>query len=620
MFFPQTLWWDSAKWAVPDSLKYLCERWWELLRDWRSITVYSLPCSYILSVLEDVADVIDDLQDGRLRSSHQLDSLRDELLESLRSGQLLRHAFPSEIDSTVQHFDALYDKLPADPQQRFAEIKKRRTECRRAASAARRLHHRCIKRRTSEPDMTWPGFGGLAASEMVREIQAANPNFGKIDRLTTLFIIDCIYRGYNLDYLTTLLDRYLPDAENLRDGLLHVFRRLHSLLRHEYHVLFALSGAASATIQPGGLNIVVHGVDQLGQFSLDNQEKATFLGQLRNGEGVVLGVNWSGAPDAGAAASAARNQLQEIVDFLDFHAPTQRFELAPLCIVTWNDNERKPYSRLHPDTSGEQPPHRGHDVEIDSDWSGQLGGLAEALRWSSVAQRERTPEVSLLAAWFGFEFLAGTLERTPVEGIMEFFPKTIAIGNLKRRIAYWMRSLQGSPGFESHARRDAVNQRCTFQRGGLSFEGTIGLLAEVVANPPSEDAKAVQEITSKSVLLQERTVAEAKLFTNNQLLAQTMQEDAKQIQRDLQGFLVIRNKLVHRARIDHPLLPVVSQRAKARLYDLLRDISGQLTVNRLNNSVGEVLQDYRDTFDELLVDLGQNKVDAKALAHRITLS
>ena len=146
------------------------------------------------------------------------------------------------------------------------------------------------------------------------------------------------------------------------------------------------------------------------------------------------------------------------------------------------------------------------------------------------------------------------------------------------------------------------------------------MLADFVSPSPSEDAVAVKEIVAKSVLLRERTSAEAKLFTNCQLLAQTMQEDATQIQRELQSFLVIRNKLVHRARIDHPLLPVVSQRAKARLYDLLRDISGQLTSRRLRNSVGEVLQDYRDTFDELLADLGQNKVDANALAHRIALS
>src|SRR5262249_28846048 len=138
------LWWDSAKWNVPDSLKYLCERWWELLRDWHCITVYSLSCSYILSVLEDVADVIDDLQGGRLRSSHQLDGLREELAEILRTDQLLRQAFPSEIDSVTRHFDALYHSLPADPQQKFAELKKRRNECRRASSAARRLHLRCL--------------------------------------------------------------------------------------------------------------------------------------------------------------------------------------------------------------------------------------------------------------------------------------------------------------------------------------------------------------------------------------------------------------------------------------------------------------------------------------------
>jgi hypothetical protein len=279
--------------------------------------------------------------------------------------------------------------------------------------------------------------------------------------------------------------------------------------------------------------------------------------------------------------------MQEIVDFLDFQAPTQRFELAPLCLVTWKDNEGEQYSRLHPNSSGEQPPHLGHIAEIDSDWTDQLGGLAEALRWSSVAQRERTPEVSLLAAWFGFEFLAGTLEKTPVEGIMEFFPKAIAIGNLKRRLIYWVRSLQGSPSFDAHARKESLNQRWSFQRGGFNFEGTITLLGEVVSQTDSEDSKTIQEIAASSVLLRERTAVEARLFSNNQLLAQTMQQDAKQIQRDLQGFLVIRNKLVHRAKIDHPLLPVVSQRAKARLYDLLRDISGQLTSHRLNNSVGD---------------------------------
>ena len=353
---------------------------------------------------------------------------------------------------------------------------------------------------------------------------------------------------------------------------------------------------------------------------MDANDKMRFLSYYQAGTSTILGVNWAGAPDAGAAAEAVRKELQEIVDFLDFHSPTQNFELAPLCFVTWNDNDGNAFSRIHPDTSGEQPPHADHTVEIDSDWSEQLVGLAEALRWSSVARRERTPEVSLLAAWFAFEFLAGTLERTPVEGIMEFFPRVLALGNLKRRLIYWVRSLQASPGYEGNSRHDALAQRVSFQRGGLNVEGTIELLGECMSAAPTDDGRAIQEIVLKSVLLRERTAAEAKLFSNNQLLAQTLQEDSKQVQRELQGFLVMRNKLVHRARIDHPLLPIVAERARDRLYDLLRDISSQLTTQRLRNSVGEVLQDYRDTFDELLSDLGQNRVNVKSLANRITLS
>jgi hypothetical protein len=619
VFFPATLWWDSAKWPVPDAFKYVCERWWELLRDWHCITVYSLPCSYALSVLEDISDVIDDLQDGRLRSSHQLDGLQEELMEILRTDQMLRHAFPSEIDSVVLNFDELYRNVPPDPQKKFGELKKRRDECRRASSAARRLHHRCLKRRTSEPDMTWPGFGGLAGSSLAAEIESTSPNYAKIDRLITLFLVDCIYRGYNLDYLTSLFDRYLPDALGLREGLIHAFRRLYSLQRHEYHVLFVLKGANSARIAPGILNICVRPKEYLDACQVDQGEKSTFLAQLSSNS-LILGVDWSGAPDAGAAAEASRKEIQEIVDYLDFEVPTQQFELAPISLVTWQDNEGKAFARIHPNLSGERPPHPTHEVDIDSDWADQLGGLAEAFRWSSVAQRERTPEVSLLAAWFGFEFLAGTLERTPVEGIMELFPKVLAIGNLKRRLSYWLRSLENFQEFQTHAVRDAISQRCRFSGGAFSFEGTINLLTDCISSAPSSEGLAINEITKKSVLLRERTTAEAKIFASNQVLAQTLQEDSKQIRRELQGFLVIRNKLVHRARIDHPLLPVVSRRAKSRLYDLLRDISGQLTGKRLNNSVGEVLQDFRDTFDELLTDLGQNKVHPRALAQRMALS
>ena len=160
---------------------------------------------------------------------------------------------------------------------------------------------------------------------------------------------------------------------------------------------------------------------------------------------------------------------------------------------------------------------------------------------------------------------------------MEFFPKAIAIGNLKRRLVYWVRSLSS----ESRLWKPIVGETFSINDGAFSVAASISREQRFSQRSSCllrllEDGKAIQEIISKSVLLRERTSAEAKLFTNNQFLAQTMKEDAKQIQRDLQGFLVIRNKLVHRAKIDHPLLPVVSQRAKARLYDLLRDISGQL--------------------------------------------
>lgn len=620
MFFPQTPWWDSAKWTVPDSLKYLCERWWELLKDWHSITVYTPPCSSVLSILEDVADVLEDFQDGRIRSSHQIESLHEELSDLLKTDNLLRRAFPSEVDSTLAHFAKLFDKLPADPQNKFAELKKRRTDCHRAASAARRLHHRCQKRRTADSDMVWPGFGGLIGSELIQELESDQPNFAKIDRILVALLIDCLYRGYDLDYLTTLFERYLPDADGLRSGVIHVFRRLHSLLRHEYHILFVLRGASSVTIEPGRLRTVVYSSDSLDSFGIQGRDKTDFLSQFSQDASVVLGLDWTGAADAGSAAEASRRALQEIIDYLDFQSPTQKFELGYFCVVSWKDNDGKPYYRLHPDNSGAQRPHSNHSVEIEADWAEQLGGLAEALRWSSVARRERTPEVSLLACWFAFEFLAGTLERTPVEGIMDFFPKVLAIGDLKRRLIYWSRSLQASPGFDEHPMRGALTQKMTFTGGNINLLGVVELLTQSGLATPTPEGSAVREIAAKSVLLRERTFAEAKLFSNQQLVAQTMAEAAKQVQRELQGFLVIRNKLVHRARIDHPLLPVVSRRARSRLYDLLRDISGQLTTKRLRNSVDEVLHDYRDTFEELQSDLGQNKVDAKALIQRITLS
>src|SRR5205807_1337893 len=102
--------------------------------------------------------------------------------------------------------------------------------------------------------------------------------------------VDCIYRGYNLDYLTTLFDRYLPDADSPRAGLMHAFRRLHSLQRHEYHILFVLKGAASATITPGLLNIVVHDKNSLDSLLLDEQDKPQFVGQLSDNS-LVLGVD-----------------------------------------------------------------------------------------------------------------------------------------------------------------------------------------------------------------------------------------------------------------------------------------------------------------------------------------
>jgi len=655
MFFPQQYWWDECRWSVPDGVKFLCERWWELLKDWHCISTYALPCGYSLSVLEDIADVIDDLQEGRLRSCHQLDSLKDELVELLRTDQVLRKTFPSEITSTIARFDDLYRSVPPDPQNRFAELKKRKTECQRAASAARRLHHRWLRRRMAEPDMTWTGIGGILAAELVNEVALTTPNYARIERLAIALLLDCVYRGYNVDYLTSLLDRYVPHAKDLRDGLLHVFRRLHSLLRHRYKILFVLAGAESAEIKPSDLKLqipdprdlaafkvasladastsegddrpgpsgeAVAGEEEFGESEIDADEAdrvEEFKKQCR-GSSLIISVEWSQDPDAGAAAEGARKGLQEIVDFLDFQSPTQRYELQPLALVTWKAKDGNVFARLYPDTSGDQPPSPDHELTINPVWAGRLQGLTEALRWSAVARRERTPEVALLATWFGFEYLAGTLERTPIEGIMDYFPKALAIGYVRRRLLYWWRCIQGSPAFDTHPSQQALTDRVTFRGRAPNLQAIVEVLRDAVGAAPSCDGQAVLEIASQSVLLRERTFAEGRLFSNDQLLAQTLQEDAKEIARELRRFLVIRNKLVHRARIDHPLLVVVSERAKIRLYDLLRDISAQLTSERLVGSVDEVLTDYRDTFHELLADLGAGGVSASMLVNRLMLS
>jgi hypothetical protein len=415
--------------------------------------------------------------------------------------------------------------------------------------------------------------------------------------------LDCVYRGYNLNYLTTLFDRYVPDGDDLRSGLVHAFRRVYSSWQHQYQVYFVLRGATGATIQPGHPEIRCLSCDEICQSLPESEQRSRFLDQLRHGPATILSLEWSKDPDAGAAVEGSRQEIQEIVDYLDFQSPNQRFELAPTALVYFAEAKGAQHTYLYPDPASQQPGWPDYVVDIEPEWVGQLKGLSEALRWSAVAWRERTPEVSLLAAWFGFEFLAGDVERSSVAGIMEFFPKALALGNLRRRLYYWWRCLQASPAFDHHERREALTERATLY-GSPHFAGIIQLLNEVTLAQPTEDAKAVLEIVRTSVLLSERTTAEARLFTNNQLIAQTLQEESKQIRWDLQRFSAIRNKLVHRARIAHPLLTLVSERARRLLYDLLRDISAQLTSRRLRNSVAEVLHDYRDSFDELMVALG----------------
>lgn len=619
MFFPQAYWWDSCGTAVPDGVKYLCERWWELLKDWFCVTVYSPRCSYHLSLLEDLSDIIEDLQEGRLRSSRPVEAAKEEVLLLLCSDHLLRKAFPAEVGSVVVALNSLFNNLPPSPQNQFAELKKRKTECRRAAMAARRLHHRCLRRRMAEQDMTWTGLGGLIGAELFREVLAQQPDHGKIDRLTNQLLLDCLYRGYDINYLTTLFDRYLSVPKECRDNLLHAFRRIQSRQRHQYLVYFVLVGASELRTPAN------RGIEQVTWESLDSQGidpeiLSSFKGQCQARRSMLLRVERSEDLDAGAAAEAARKEVQEIVDFLDFDAPMQQFELAPLSLVTWADPDERHAGRLHPDTSGQMPPRSDYIPELEPEWVERLKSLSEALRWSAVARHERTPEVSLLASWFAFEFLAADIGATPVEGIMEFFPKALAIGNIRRRLEYWYRSLQGSPGFDGYASSEKLDEVALHYRGAMNHSGILHLLRELTDSPDSEQSKAVREIAASSVLLRERTAQESRLFGNPKLLAQTMSDECRATRWDLQRFLYVRNKLVHRARIDHPLLVVLSTRAKRLLYDLLRDLAFQMGGKRLHSDVGEVLHDFRDTFDEMLADLGQSDQLPQNFTDRVLLA
>jgi hypothetical protein len=277
--------------------------------------------------------------------------------------------------------------------------------------------------------MTWTGVGGLIAADLFQEVLAGDADYGRIDRLVNLFLLDSLYRGYNINYLTTLFDRYLspqrdsPVQRDCRDGLLHVFRRIHTRQRHQYDVFFALNGATELRAPPTGA-IQQVALDDLDSPEIDADFFAEFKEQLEP-RSVVLCYKGFEDVDAGAAAEGAEKAIEGIVDLLDFHAPTQDFKLSRFCLVTWRDQENRVNARLHPDTSGQMPPRAAYVPELDAEWL-ERRSLSEAFRWWAVAQHERTPEVSLLPSWFAFEFLAGDIGDTPVEGIMEFFPKALA--------------------------------------------------------------------------------------------------------------------------------------------------------------------------------------------------
>lgn len=616
MFFPQNPWWNNQP-NIPDGIKFLSERWWELLRDWRGITSFSPPSSSHLSLIEDASDILTDLVEGRLNSSHQVDAIREELEELLQRDQLIRDEFPSEVQSILQKWSDLYAGAPAAPKDRYSTIKSKSKESRRCAMACRRLYTRCLHRRRSEPEMMWLGIGGIIASELQKEVLSDAPNFSRLDRLTTQFLMDCLSRGYELNYLATFFDRYLIRPRELKENLLHLFRRIQSRQSHDYIVHFVIRGISSLKLPDPQLGLQKETRSEIDSIqAIDRDSRQEFLEQLRPEPATIVRLEWSNTPDAGAAAVAAQQRVQTFVDYLDFRNPEQNIQLGPLVLVEYGGSDGEQFARLHPESQDSRPNRGNFEPEIDLATLAQVKELSEALRWLAVCRREGTPEVSFLAAWFAFEFLAGDLDGNAIESIKEFFSKTLALGDLRRRLQYWWRCLSNSPKFASHPRKEALDERAN----PTNVQGILELLRETVENPQAENAKIIAEICQASVLLRERTLSEAKLFSNNQLIAQTLSREVHQLQWDFQRFYYIRNKLVHRARIDHPLLPVIANRAKNRLYDLLRDLSGQLQKSRLIPSVGDILSDFRDSFDELQADLGKSNTLPASFVDRIFLN
>ena len=144
---------------------------------------------------------MEDFRRGYIRSAHQLDSVKEEAERWLSVDQVSRGAFPQEINAVLLSLQQLYAGVSGSPTDCYSQLKNRQTECRRAAMAARRLHHRSLRRRISEQDMTWTGAGGLVASALLTESLVDTPNYAKLDRLVVQFLLDCLYKGYDVDYL-----------------------------------------------------------------------------------------------------------------------------------------------------------------------------------------------------------------------------------------------------------------------------------------------------------------------------------------------------------------------------------------------------------------------------------